>query len=116
MSLSSSKIVLCTGANQGLGYGILEVAGLREPSSIYILACRSVVCSFQDFWMRCAELFQVSGHEAVKKLRDTGVKAAIDVIQLDVTNDNQIEAAVSFVEKKYGKLDGESMASFHLLL
>lgn len=63
--------------------------------------------------LRCV---QESGHEAVKKLRDTGVKAAIDVIQLDVTNDSQIEAAVNFVEKKYGKLDGESLASFHILL
>lgn len=62
--------------------------------------------------LRCV---QISGDEAVKKLRDSGVKAAIDVIQLDVTNDDHIEAAVSFVEKKYGKLDGESMASFHIL-
>ena len=41
--MSSLKIVLCTGANQGLGFGILEAAGLREPSSVYILACRTVV-------------------------------------------------------------------------
>lgn len=47
--MNTAKVVLCTGGNQGLGYAILQVAGLREPSSIYILACRTVVCMRSRF-------------------------------------------------------------------
>lgn len=53
--MSSSKVVLCTGANQGLGYGVLEVAGLREPSSVYILGCRTIVGSSCYYSASCAD-------------------------------------------------------------
>lgn len=50
---------------------------------------------------------QASGHAAVKKLRDTGIFAEIEVLQLDVTQDDHILAAMKFVGVKYGKLDDE---------
>jgi len=83
------KVILCTGANQGLGFSIIEVTGQCEPSATYILCSRNLA----------------SGEEAAKKLKDLGVKAEIEVLQLDVTNDEQIEAAVQHVKSKYGKLD-----------
>ncbi|KAL2051074.1 hypothetical protein ABVK25_008668 [Lepraria finkii] len=86
--MSPPKVILCTGTNQGFEFGILDFAGLREPSSVYILACRSVA----------------SGHAAVKKLRDTGI---FEVLQLDITHDDHILAAMKFVGAKYGKLDDE---------
>lgn len=46
----------------------------------------------------------------MKKLRDAGVKAEIQVLQLDVTNDDDILSAVKFVESKHGKLDGECIS------
>ena len=49
---------------------------------------------------------QGSGHEAIAKLRETGVQAEIKALQLDVTNDDQIIAAVKYVETNFGKLDG----------
>lgn len=49
---------------------------------------------------------QDSGHEAIAKLRETGVQAEIKALQLDVTNDDQIIAAVKYVETNFGKLDG----------
>lgn len=51
-------------------------------------------------------MVQSTGYEAVQKLRDSGVTADIEVLQLDVTNDEHIEEAVNFVETKYGRLDG----------
>ena len=89
---STSKIVLCTGANRGLGHAILQVAGLREPSTVFILSCRN----------------PASGHAAKEQLAKEGVKAHVEVIELDTTNDEQIMAAVKFIETKYGKLDGAS--------
>jgi len=85
----SPKVVLVTGANQGLGFEIVHVTALRDPSAIYILCSRNVK----------------KGEEALQKLRELGVKAKIEVLELDVVNDDHIIAAVKLVEEKYGKLD-----------
>jgi NAD(P)-dependent dehydrogenase (short-subunit alcohol dehydrogenase family) len=42
----------------------------------------------------------------VKKLREMDVKAALEVIQLDITQDEQIDAAAEWVKDKFGRLDG----------
>lgn len=89
-SQSTNKVVLCTGGNRGLGYSILQVAGLREASTIFILASRSLE----------------SGRQAATKLANEGINARIDVIQIDVTEDEQILEAVKYVSTTYGKLDG----------
>ncbi|KAI1265887.1 short chain dehydrogenase/reductase family protein [Xylariaceae sp. FL1019] len=87
--MSPNKIVLCTGANQGLGYYVLQVAGLRYPEYTFILGSRDLE----------------KGKEAAKTLKEAGVESEIDVVQLDVLKDDDISAAVAYVEKKYGKLD-----------
>ncbi len=89
-SKPAGKVVLCTGANRGLGFAILQVAGLKDPSTTYILSCRDLE----------------AGQTAAKKLAEEGVKASIEVIQLDVNNDDQISEAVKYVQTKHGKLDG----------
>jgi NAD(P)-dependent dehydrogenase (short-subunit alcohol dehydrogenase family) len=93
---NSSKIVLVTGANQGLGLAIIEVAGKRYPSNTYILCARDIK----------------NGHQAVHQLRDRGVSAAIDVVELDVTNDDHIATAVKHVDEQYGRLDGKYTIRF----
>ncbi|KAI0432704.1 NAD(P)-binding protein [Xylaria sp. FL1042] len=87
--MATGKIVLCTGANQGLGFAVLNVAGLRQPNNIYILTSRNLA----------------KGKEAATSLQSSAVKAQVDVIQLDVTKDEEIISAASYVEKKYGRLD-----------
>jgi NAD(P)-dependent dehydrogenase (short-subunit alcohol dehydrogenase family) len=89
-SAPQPKIVLVTGANQGLGHAVIEVGGTRYPDNVYILGSRDLD----------------KGKEAARKLEELGVKARVDVVQLDVTNDEHIEAAVRHVEKTYGRLDG----------
>ncbi|KAI9741493.1 MAG: hypothetical protein M1818_004299 [Claussenomyces sp. TS43310] len=89
MSPSERQVVLVTGANQGLGLSIIRVAALRDPAAVYIIACRNVE----------------SGHEAVSKLQTEGVKADIEVLKLDVTNDLDVMDAVSLIDTKHGKLD-----------
>ncbi|RDL40201.1 uncharacterized protein BP5553_00180 [Venustampulla echinocandica] len=87
--LTDKKIVLVTGANQGLGFEIIHVAALREPSAVYILACRNVD----------------AGNEAIKKLSEKGVKAEVELLRLDVTSNDDIVAAVKAITEKYGRLD-----------
>lgn len=91
-----SKVVLVTGANRGLGYSVLQVAGARDPSTTYILCSRDLE----------------AGKKAKEELEQEGVKATIDVLQLDVTNDDQIIEAVKYVAGKYGKLDGKCPPCF----
>ncbi|KOS21698.1 Dehydrogenase/reductase SDR family member 11 [Escovopsis weberi] len=86
---SSSKIVLVTGANQGLGLSVIQSSGLRYPHNVYILCARSVE----------------KGNAAIAQLREAGVTAKIDLVQLEVTNDEDIAAAVKYVEAQYGRLD-----------
>ncbi|XXG99658.1 hypothetical protein Hte_005999 [Hypoxylon texense] len=83
------KVVLVTGANRGLGFAVLSVAGAREPSTTFILCCRDIE----------------AGTDAKSQLRQEEVAATIDVLQLDVTSDDQIMTAVKYVGEKYGKLD-----------
>ena len=77
ITMPSPKIVLCTGANQGLGLAIIQVAALRDPASTFILCSRNLN----------------SGKEALQKLKDAGVTAKVDLVQLEVTDDVQIAAA-----------------------
>ncbi|KAI1170251.1 short chain dehydrogenase/reductase family protein [Nemania sp. FL0916] len=86
---AAHKVVLVTGANQGLGLGVIEVAGIKYPDNAYILCSRDLE----------------KGQEAAAKLREQGVKAKVDIVQLEVTNDEQIAAVVQHVEKTYGRLD-----------
>ncbi|KAI1424835.1 NAD(P)-binding protein [Xylaria sp. FL1777] len=87
--MATRKVVLCTGANQGLGFAVMCVAALRQPENIYIIASRDLA----------------KGEEAATKIQNSGVKAQFDVVQLDVTKDEEIISAASYVEKKYGRLD-----------
>lgn len=89
--MSVSKTVLCTGANQGLGYHIVEQSALRQPSSTYLLGCRDVS----------------KGHSAIQKLKEAGVKSRLEVLELDVENDQQIASAAEYVKNNFGKLDGQ---------
>lgn len=91
MASAAPKTIFVTGANQGLGFAIISVAALRDPQPIYVLASRK----------------RLAGEQAAEKLRELGVTAKIEVVELDVTNDEQIEAAVNLVETRFGKLDGE---------
>ncbi|KAI1127406.1 short chain dehydrogenase/reductase family protein [Nemania abortiva] len=83
------KVVLITGANAGLGFAILQIAATNKPSTKFILCSRSL-------W---------AGYLAWGHLLRAGITADIDVLELDVTNDDHIMAAVKHVTSKYGHLD-----------
>ena len=90
------QVILCTGANRSLGFAILQATALRLPSATYLLGSRS----------------PQAGVEAIEELKRLGVKSAIEVLELDVSEDASIFAAVETVKAKYGKLDSRSITSF----
>ena len=84
--MSTSKtIVLISGANQGVGLETIRQL-TQDPTFHILLGCRSIV----------------KGKEAASTLPQP---TAVDPIQLDVTSDESIAAAVETVESSYGRLD-----------
>ena len=81
----TGKIALITGANKGIG---LEIARqLGEQGITVLLGVRD----------------ENRGREAAEKLQAEHINA--HVVQLDVTNQDTIDAAASSIESEFGKLD-----------
>jgi len=93
VSSYSAQVILYTGANRPLGSAILQATALRLPSATYLLGSRS----------------SQAGKEAIEELKKLGVEAHIEVLELDVSKDSSIFAAVETVKAKYGKLDGKHL-------
>ena len=88
--MSSLSVILITGANQGLGwYACQQLA--KAGTHHVLLGARN----------------PQKGSEAVTKILDAnpGAKDRLETIQLDVTSDASIEAAVAAVQAKFGRLD-----------
>jgi NAD(P)-dependent dehydrogenase (short-subunit alcohol dehydrogenase family) len=81
---------------RGIGFASIHRLASAAPDHNHLLAVRS----------------KNAGKEAVQKLRDLGVTATLEVIELDVTNVDQVMRAVESIKIGYGKLDGTSASRF----
>lgn len=79
------KIALITGANRGLGKAIARQ--FAEQDITVVIGSRKLA----------------NGEAAAALLREEGFSATS--VQLDVTDQRSIDAAVSYITEKYGKLD-----------
>lgn len=80
-----NKIALVTGANKGLG---LETARqLAQEGVTVLMASRN----------------KEKGIEAVQKLKEEGLD--VELVQLEVTNSEEVDALVQRIDSTYGKLD-----------
>ncbi|KXH66733.1 hypothetical protein CSAL01_07128 [Colletotrichum salicis] len=82
-------IILVTGANRGIGFGIVQAIAGRVGNSTVLVGCRT----------------HESGEKAVRKWGDIGIQQALDVLPFDIEDDASMVAAAAIVEEKYGKLD-----------
>jgi len=93
MSSSSSKVVLVTGANKGLGYHVVKLLSEQHPDWTIILACRD----------------RKKGEAAINSLRSSSNSNSnnnnIYLLELDVTSSASITSAVEEVKKKWTKID-----------
>lgn len=87
--------ILVTGANRGIGYAIVQAIATRLPSSTIVLGCRK----------------KYAAQEAIESLLGSGIQSKLGSVELDIEDDASIEAAVAFLEREHGKLDG--MCSEH---
>jgi carbonyl reductase 1 len=88
LSLTSlaKRTVLVTGANKGIGYEIARRLG-AEKDTLCILGCRNI------------EL----GQAAISRLKDQGCNVAL--VEIDLKDDDSIQAAAKEIEDKYGTCD-----------
>ncbi|TAQ89244.1 hypothetical protein B7494_g2445 [Chlorociboria aeruginascens] len=86
---SPLKIVLITGANSGVGYGTSQVIASASPQYHVIMTGRS--------------LEKVK--TALSEIEAEGVKGSLSALQLDVTDEASIDAAVLKVTEQFGRID-----------
>ena len=84
-SMNDDKIAFITGANKGIG---LEIARQLGTQGI------TVLLGVRD---------ENRGQEAAEKLQTEHINA--HTVQLDVTNQDSIDAAANYIESKFGRLD-----------
>jgi NAD(P)-dependent dehydrogenase (short-subunit alcohol dehydrogenase family) len=84
-SMNDDKIALITGANKGIG---LEIARQLGTQGI------TVLLGVRD---------ENRGREAAEKLQTEHINA--HTVQLDVTNQDSIDAAANYIESEFGRLD-----------
>lgn len=85
----STRVILITGSNQGMGYHVAEFLAKQDGYHIIIAA-------------RNAERIE----EARQKAIAAGAPAEnLSVVKLELTSDEDIANAVTFVKEKFGRLD-----------
>lgn len=80
-----NRIALVTGANKGLGFETARQ--LAEEGTTVLMASRN----------------REKGEMATRQLKSEGL--AVEFVQLEVTNEAEVDALVGHIEKRFGKLD-----------
>lgn len=88
MAANSNTIVLVTGGNGGIGFEICKLLA-SQPGYHVIMGSRSLN----------------KGEQALSSIQEHKPAGSIRVLQLDVTSDDSIAAAVKDVESQSGRLD-----------
>lgn len=86
---TTGTIVLITGANQGLGLECVKKLAREQPDFHILLGSRSLE----------------KGKQAALTISPLAQGTSVEAIEIDVTDDNSIGAAVGYVEEKYGRVD-----------
>jgi NAD(P)-dependent dehydrogenase (short-subunit alcohol dehydrogenase family) len=89
--MSSQEVVLVTGANTGLGFQIVRALCGSDDAYTILLGGRSL--------NKAEEAISAAVNEFPSS------RSKLHPIQIDIADDNSIEAAFQEVQTKYGRLD-----------
>jgi NAD(P)-dependent dehydrogenase (short-subunit alcohol dehydrogenase family) len=81
------RVVLITGANKGLGFGMVKNLAENHPELKIILSARD----------------ESKGNQAISQLGN--LSKNVDFVQLDADKDESVKKAADWVKQKYGGLD-----------
>ena len=83
------KVAIVTGANRGLGFGIVKALAIEEPNMLVYLTARN----------------SERGNFALEQLRHDNGLQNVFFHQLDITDDESIENFKSFLIQNHGGVD-----------
>lgn len=89
--MSDQRVILVTGANKGIGYEAVKYLSQQVPDAVVYLASRSVD----------------NGNAAVTKMQESVPGHSfsnVKVVELDITKQASLDAAVETVRSEHGKL------------
>ncbi|KAH7311125.1 short chain dehydrogenase [Rhexocercosporidium sp. MPI-PUGE-AT-0058] len=86
--MSTKTIVLVTGGNNGIGFAACQLLA-SQPNYHCIMASRSLE----------------KGKKAIESIQSSNPSHSVSLVQLDITSDASITAAVEEVKTKHGHLD-----------
>ncbi|KAF2653054.1 short chain dehydrogenase [Lophiostoma macrostomum CBS 122681] len=86
---SEKRIILVTGASNGIGFDTTYALVATSPNNHVIMGVRN----------------PSKGEEKLKEIQARGIQGTLSTLQLDVTSDTDIEAAVKKISSSYGRLD-----------
>ncbi|KAJ5612954.1 hypothetical protein N7510_006148 [Penicillium lagena] len=84
----SKSITLITGANSGIGYATTQVIASHADYHV-IMGCRDLD----------------KGKTALSEIQASGIQGTLSLLQLDVTSESSISAAVDEVARTFGHVD-----------
>ncbi|KAF9879168.1 hypothetical protein CkaCkLH20_03401 [Colletotrichum karsti] len=87
--MASKRIILITGANQGIGFESASALAAASPDHHIILGCRN----------------PDRGAQALEELRALNPAGTLSVLNLDITSDDSIQAVAEKITTDYGVLD-----------
>lgn len=91
--MSLSKVILVTGGNRGIGFGIVQSLAQRSKENTIIIASRKRNDALQ----------------AAIEAKGLGYGNSFFPLELNVTLDESIRAAVDEVKSEFGRLDGRTL-------
>ena len=89
------KRILVTGANRGIGFSIVQGLAEREKDLIVFVTARSLYLA----------------EEAISSLKNKGLEAHFEPVELDVTSDVSIKTTLFYIERNHGGLDSKPCRS-----
>jgi NAD(P)-dependent dehydrogenase (short-subunit alcohol dehydrogenase family) len=89
--MSSPSIVLITGGNTGIGYETVKALYASPSPHTILMGSRSLAKAADAISTLQAEI--------------TSTKSSIEPVQIDIEDDESIQAAFEYVEKKYKRID-----------
>lgn len=88
--MSQQRVILISGANRGVGLEAVKILSAQCPNDVVLMGARDIK----------------SGEEVIKQsINESNNMSNVKVVQLDVTDQQSVEAAAKHVESHYGQLD-----------
>ncbi|KAK3045625.1 hypothetical protein LTR09_012810 [Extremus antarcticus] len=85
----ASKIILVTGGNRGIGFGTVQQIARLSSDTTTIITARD----------------KAHAEKSITELQSLGLNSPFHALALDVTDDSTIQAAVTEIDQKFGRLD-----------